>query len=794
MLLLIIAMITSMVVNAADLTVPVEMTEDFDATKATQTIRGHVCDIASGEPMFGVSISVEGVNGAIAVTNIDGDFKIMGVPVGRHTIKASYIGYEPLVLMEQLLSSGKEMVLTLRMTENVSKLSEVVVKPRANKQLPLNEMALVGARMFSVEEASRYAGGVGDPARTASAFAGVASGGAANGISVHGNSPKMLQWRIEGIEVNNPNHFADITMAGGGIFSSLNAMMLANSDFLMGAMPAEYGNALAGAFDRKMRAGNNSRHEHAVQVGTLGVEVVSEGPLGKEKDGKPRASYLVDYRYSFLEIAKKIKAINMDDQTLDYQDLSFKLNFPTSHHGTYSVWFTGLIDNYRSDITDPSDWKTLWDMNDTWSNQRSWAGGITHTRRLGTGGLLTARLATTGNYLKLAVSDYDYQMVSTPDMDGRSMSWNLIASVEHKHKFSSRYTMQNGFVHQHMDFNTRLDHIQVVGGPLQRVYESDGETGLTRLYTNHKIGLSRRVNMVAGINLMWFHLNRQCLLEPRVSMQWKTSASNSLSMAYALNSRKEATDTYFVTQQETMPNKRLGLTRSHYLSASFSQQLGRYGMLKIEPYWQYLFDVPVEQGTTYTELNRLGFYQDRALVGEGAGRNYGVDLTLEHYLKDGFYGMLTGTLFKSEYRDAQRQWHDSRFDYRYIVNLLGGKEWMTGREHKNVFGVNFRLSLMGGERYTPAPAGITFEEVASRPDRTVPEDGSNPFCKRLNPALTSAFSLKYTINGERSAQHIILEFLQTSSYQGETFDLSTKELTRQYVTLTFPNLGYRIEF
>ena len=92
------------------------------------------------------------------------------------------------------------MVLNLRMRESVSELGEVVVKPRVNKQLPLNEMAQVGARMFSVEEATRYAGGMADPARTASMFAGVASGGVTNGISIHGNSPEMLQWRVEGIE------------------------------------------------------------------------------------------------------------------------------------------------------------------------------------------------------------------------------------------------------------------------------------------------------------------------------------------------------------------------------------------------------------------------------------------------------------------------------------------------------------------------------------------------------------------------------------------------------------------
>ena len=657
----------------------------------SQTIRGQVCDVASGEPMIGVTITVENGMTLATVSDMDGNFVINNVPVGRHSVRATFIGYEPVLLKEQLVTSGKELVLTLKMRESIAELGEVVIKPRVNKQLPLNEMAQVGARMFSVEEASRYAGGMADPARTASMFAGVATGGATNGISIHGNSPQMLQWRVEGVEVNNPNHFAEITEAGGGIFTSLNGTVLANSDFLTGAMPAEYGNALSGAFDMKMRVGNNTKYEHAVQVGTLGVDFASEGPLGKGS----KASYLVNYRYSFLEIAKKIHAINMDKETLDYQDLSFKLNMPTTKAGTFAVWFTGLIDNYENEVPDVSDWETLWDMNDSWSRQRNCAVGVTHNYRFKSGGTLHSSVAYTGAYRKLGVTNYDEQMTATPGMNGRNSEWSVIISAQHQHKVSSRYTMQNGFEHRHMAFNTWLDWIHEAGGPLYRVYESDGNTGLTRLYSSHKVALSNRLSTVAGVNVMWFNLNDQWLVEPRVSVQYKTSASSTLSLAYAINSRKESTDTYFVKEAS---NEDLGLTRSHHISMSFAQRLGENAMLKIEPYWQWLFDVPVEQGTTYSILNHSNFFQDRALVNEGAGRNYGIDLTLERYLKDGFYGMLTATLFKSEYRDAQGQWHHSRQDRGWITNILGGKEWMVGKNKKNVFGVNGRLTLMGGDR------------------------------------------------------------------------------------------------
>ena len=760
-------------------------------SQTTQTIRGQVCDIASGEPMIGVTITVENGITMATVSDIDGNFEIKNVPVGRHSVRASYIGYEPVLLKEQLVSSGKELVLNLRMRESISELGEVVIKPRVNKQQPLNEMAQVGARMFSVEEATRYAGGMADPARTASMFAGVATGGATNGISIHGNSPQMLQWRVEGVEVPNPNHFAEITEAGGGVFTSLNGTVLANSDFLTGAMPAEFGNALSGAFDMKMRVGNNTKFEHAVQVGTLGVDFASEGPLGKGS----KASYLVNYRYSFLEIVKKLHAINMEKETLDYQDLSFKLNMPTTKVGTFALWFTGLIDNYENEVPDVSDWETLWDSNDSWSRQRNCVVGLNHTIRFKNGGSLHSSVAFTGAYRKLGVNNYDELMTKTPCMDGRNSQWNVIISTQHQHKFSSRYTMQNGFEHQHLDFNTWLDWIHETDGPLYRVYESEGNTGLTRLYTNHKVALSSRLSAVAGVNVMWFNLNNQWLVEPRVSVQYKTSPSSTFSLAYALNSRKESTDTYFVMMADKNPNENLGLTRSHHISASFAQRLGENAMLKIEPYWQWLFDVPVEQGSTYSILNHRNFFQDRALTNEGAGRNYGIDLTLERYLKDGFYGMLTATLFKSECRDAQGEWHHSRHDRGYITNILGGKEWMVGKTKKNVFGLNGRLTLMGGDRYTPITEGITFEDIMKRPDKSIPEvDGLDPYSEQKGMNIGYAFSVKYTINKKHTSHHFILEYLQMKTFQGQTFDLRTHEIVDKFTSLTFPNIAYRVEF
>ena len=268
-----------------------------------QTVKGRVTDAITGESLIGAAVKVLELPTVGGVTNIEGEFSIAITQPGRYTIETSYIGYEPSVLKEVLVAGAKDVVLEISLRENSSELAEVVVKPRVNKESTVNPTALVGGMMLSMEEASRYAGGYNDPARLVTAFAGVAGQGDGNGISVHGNAPQFMQYRLEGVEIFSPNHFADLYSAGFGMVSSLNSNVITNSDFFVSTFNSSYNNALSGVFDLKMRAGNNSKFENCVQVGSVGIEWTSEGPISK----KHNSSFIFNYRYGFSTIARELK-------------------------------------------------------------------------------------------------------------------------------------------------------------------------------------------------------------------------------------------------------------------------------------------------------------------------------------------------------------------------------------------------------------------------------------------------------------------------------------------------------
>ena len=378
------------------------------AQEITQTIKGTVVDNETGTPLIGATVIIMESKPLLgSTTDIDGKFKIEKVPIGRYNIQVNYVGYESKIISEVLVTSGKEVVINTELKQSIKQMNEVIIKGNSEKDKPLNTMASISARSFTVEETQRYAGGLDDPARLASSFAGVTMSSINdNGIVIRGNSAKGVSWRLEGVDIPNPNHFAGADVAGGGIVTVFSSQMLANSDFYTGAFPAEYGNAIAGIFDMKFRTGNSDKSEHTVQLGVLGLDLSSEGPFKKGKN----ATYLFNYRYSSFGLIKPLLPKNMGIP--DYQDISFKFNFPNKHGGI-SVWGIGSSDNYpKPQNNDSTKWETANDRTDFNWHLNMGATGVSYKLLLGKKTYLNTTLAGTGTLNHMDEKRFDDSLVS----------------------------------------------------------------------------------------------------------------------------------------------------------------------------------------------------------------------------------------------------------------------------------------------------------------------------------------------------------------------------------------------
>lgn len=755
--------------------------------RPVQTIRGMVVDGDSKYPIPYATVRLSDKEGMGTTTDSLGRFTIPQVPVGRHTVEAAFMGYEPGIFREILVTSAKEVYLEIPLKESVNELSEVVVRARTNKEEAMNKMATTGARMLSVEEASRYAGGFDDPARLVSAFAGVAPSVSSNGISIHGNAPHLLQWRLEDVEIPNPNHFADIATLGGGILSSLSSQVLGNSDFFTGAFPAEYGNAVSGVFDMKLRNGNNQKNENTIQVGIMGIDVASEGPLSK----KHKASYIFNYRYSTTGL------LNLDGGTMDYQDLNFKLNFPTKMAGTFSVWGTSLIDKFKSDMErNPEKWEYLGDRSESRDKQYMAAGGISHRYFFNSDASLKTTVAATYSQLDGGASMFNHALESTPYMDLESRHTNLILTSTFNRKFSNRFTNKTGFTYTAMFYDMNLAIAPYEAQLLETVSKGDGNTSLISAYNSSSVGLSDRWTLNAGIYGQYLTLNNKWSVEPRAGLKWQVTPKATFALAYGIYSRMEKMDVYFVKTKSTgnqSVNKNLDFTKAQHIMLSFGYKISDRMNLKIEPYVQFLHDVPVMADSSYSVLNRSDFYVEDALVNKGRGRNIGIDITLERFLEKGLYYMISGSLFDSRYRGGDGVWYNTKFNRNYVINGLIGKEWMLGRNKQNILSINLKLTLQGGDRYSP----IDMEATMKHPDKEVQYDERKAFSKQYSPMLIGNYTVSYRINKKKVSHEFAvkgLNFMGTKEHYGHEYNVKTGKIDATDGSTVLTNVSYKLEF
>lgn len=762
----------------------------LSAQTASQTIRGTVTDRNSGQPVAYATVVVMDRQPAFGTTTDSlGRFSLRRVPVGRHDVEVSCLGYEPTQLREILVGSSKEVVLDVRLQEALVAVEEVVVRPTVNKTEPLNSMALAGGRMLSVEEASRYAGSMDDPARLVSAFAGVASTVGNNDIVVRGNAPKFLQWRMEGVEIPNPNHFAEVTSFGGGGLTALSSQVLGNSDFYTGAFPAEYGNALSGVFDMYLRNGNNARHEHTFQLGILGIDAASEGPFSKNYDG----SYLFNYRYSTLSLLTPM--LPADAEGTNYQDLSFKLAFPSRRAGTFSLWGVGLIDRSGTVAeTDPAKWTYDQDMENQDVRQYMGAVGLNHVMRVGRASQWRTSLAATVSGLDMHTERMNDEVVPLPQNVIRNTDWNFVFSTALQTRLGERHTNRTGIRLTGLRYDQFLQDAPARDGALQTLTDEAGMSALMSAWSNSVIRLSPRWEAGVGLHAQWFTLNGRWTLEPRVSVKWQAASDHSLALAYGLHSRLEMLNYYFTEVDGERVNRDLDFTKAHHLSLAWDWQIGTDRHLRIEPYVQYLYSVPVVPGTTFSFINLQGgddWFLAERLTNDGWGLNYGVDITFERFLSRRFYYMATASLFDARYRTADGTWFDTRYNRHYVLNVLAGKEWMTGRNRQNMLGISGRVTCQSGDRYSP------IDEATSSTLRQAVYDESRPFSEQFDPVLLVHLTVSYRINRRRVAHEFALKVLNLTGYKdyyGHRYNYLTGQVEPEREANIVPNISYRIEF
>jgi hypothetical protein len=766
------------------------------AQQMTNSIKGNVIDGQSGSSLPGATIILVG-SSPLKGTNADGEgrFNLTSVPVGRHNVLVSYVGYADQLIPNLLITSGKEVVIEVRMQEHVQKSEEATIKANRDPSVLNNEFTALSARSFDVENTRRFAGSRNDPSRMAANFAGVVGNNdARNDIVVRGNSPTGLLWRLEEVDIPNPSHYGALGATGGPV-GILNNNVLGRSDFMTGAFPAMYGNALSGVFDLRLRNGNRDKREFTGQIGFNGFELGLEGPF---QTGK-RGTFLAHYRYSVIGLVSKLGVSSGTGASIPYyQDLSFKITLPAKKAGNaWNIFGVGGTSSiaFKGDLKDTASF-----YNDPYHNLKNDASmgvvGTSYVHYFNSGTFLKTTLAASGSTFNTIIDSLNKERTAIPSYRDYSSQGRVTLSVIYNRKFNARHLFSAGaYVHK-LYFNL-LDSVYSARA-FKTLRNENGNSELIQGYTQWQFKPTDRLTFNGGLHYTRFNLNAKHVLEPRLSTKYQLTATQSVSLAGGMNSQIQPMQSYFFKTRlldgtYLLTNKDLGLTKSIQGIVAYEKTIGTEVRLKAEGYYQHLYNIPVETNATSFSILNLGASfsspNTDSLQNTGQGRNYGLELTLERNFSDGYYFLSTLSLYDSKYRGSDKVLRHTAFNGHYVLNLLAGKEIKVGE--KGTFGVDLKLAIAGGRKYTPIdlPASIKKGQQV--------QDDRLAYSEKFKDYFRPDLKLTYRHNGKKMSQEWFLDLQNVSNSKNiftQAFDPNSNKIRLQYQTGFYPNFNYRIEF
>lgn len=780
---------------------------NLSAQKAsyTQTIRGVVIDADTEMSLPGASVLLVGSSPPVGtITDADGEFYLKNVPVGRQSIQISFIGYKPAKLSNIQVVTGKETVIVVRIEENVEELDEVLVTGGRRKSEAGNEMALLSARSFTIEETERYAGSLGDPSRMAANFAGVMSvSDQRNDIVIRGNSPIGLLWQLDGITVPNPNHFGALGTTGGPV-SMLNNNLLSNSDFFTGAFPAQYGNAISGVFDLKMRNGNNQKHEFVGQIGFNGFELGAEGPFSKT--GK--ASYLINFRYSTLEVMNNLGVdFGTGAAVPQYKDLSFKVNFPLKK-GRISWFGIGGLSyiELHDDVAEKDDPSYGVSGTNTDFGSDMFVSGLSHLHYFNDKSRLLTSISAQGMRSTTVLDSLNKEHLPYPFYRNTFSEMKYAIQTTFKHKFTAKDNISFGASADFYNINLNdsvkryapEDFPAGAGSNFMPISDVDGSFSLFQSFAEWQHRFSDDLSLYLGAHFQHSTTNSQSVVEPRVALRWAASARHSFHLGGGMHSQLQPHQMYFVKTElsdgsliET--NRELGFTKSNQFILGYDFNATENFRIKIETYYQALTNIPISPNDGWFSIVNEGsdfaFVSKDSLLNEGTGTNYGVELTVEKFFSNNYYFLITTSIYESKYKAYDQVERNTAFNGNYVVNALFGYEFQIGKN--NALSVDVKGVLAGGKRILPflLPESI----AAGREIR----DYENIYRNRYDDYMKIDLRIAYKLNGKHVSQEWALDIQNVTDNQNvfrEAYNVLAKDVKTEYQSGLFPMFLYRIRF
>lgn len=708
-----------------------------------QTIAGTIYDQVNNAVLPGATVQVS-TTAKGTVTDQNGEYILSDLSPGRMTLRITFVGYEPVVLTDVWVKSGKVTRQDVLLKQSFVNLDEVEVRKEIQLTTP-------GRIYITEEQINRFAATYYDPARLVTTAPDVSvSNDQNNRVSARGMSPAYNVWRVEGAEVVNPNHlsnagtFTDQPTATGGGVNILSAQMLSRSAFLYGAFDNSLNNSTGGIFDMRLKAGNEVQKQYTAQASLIGLDFASEGPISE------KVTYSVNYRYSFTGLLTHF-GVDFGGESIGFQDLSLNLDFAINERSKLKVFGVGGLSFNDFQHKAYADSETAKDRKDILYDNRTGIIGASMTSQIGSGKLVTT-LAASGLNNRRNENLYDNNDQQT--VTDRSGNMEALISLHSffTGKLADEVITGGAMVNY---YRRRLSNIGLAGSFQQ-------DQALVQPYLQIFDPLSSQLTLHYGVT--YSQTSGDFSLDPRAGLKYTMNAANTFSFEGGVYSQLLNPYNFYYSNPYG------------YALLEDEYQFIRSGRLTLgHLYEQEEFNIGTEVFYYYFPSVNVGFDERQA-------GTFGITLNSEKSFDNDLYYRLGGSLFRSIIHHGVPH----QYDHRFNISLAGGKEWLFPRGSLNRnFAINGRLLYQGGQNFN----GMYYLDIAS--------DLQFISSYRTNPYFRFDLRAQWVMHREKMTNSVSLDLQNVFGLRNESYlyyDAFRNRIDRQYQLGLIPILTYRVEW
>lgn len=649
-------------------------------------ISGTAVNSVTREPLAGVNVTLIGTTIG-AATDLDGKFTIKDVFPGTYSVRASVLGYSPVVKSDIVVNPARPVTIDFELSETPIEVGEVSITAEYFQKSP---DAPVSTQIQSSEEIRRLPGGFEDVVRAISILPGVAQVQAGrNDLIVRGGAPSENLYTIDNIEIPNINHFGT-QGASGGPLSYVNLDYVNETSFSSGGFGVKYGDRLSSVLSIDLREGRTDRFGTKVTISATQFGLNAEGPLSDN------GSYFFSARRSYLDLIFRAAGFSF---VPEYWDFLGKAQYRLSSTDQLSVVGLVALDNVR--LFNDTDEKIYDNSKILYSDQDQIMGGATW-RHLFRSGYTTLTLSQISSGFRYRQNDTLLQPIFKNDSreSETSLRGDVVYQVEHFTEISF------GLTGKLINFDSDIT-LRPFSTEFGQELSINAYNDTTALKTGAFMQVVQTVypfKFTFGLRGDYFSLIEEgFVVAPRLSAAWTLSPLTNIT--FSLGRYYQAPSYIWLVSNES--NRLLKHIAVNQYIAGVEHLLRSDTRVSLEAYIKDYFHYPVSELRPYLIMANTGAgyggsreafasFGIDPLVSRGSGEAYGVEFFLQKKLSEvPCYGIASLSYNVSRFRALDEVVRPNSFDQRWIINLGGGYVL----DEKWEFAMKFRLAT--GRPYTP---------------------------------------------------------------------------------------------